>query len=331
MGGWRGLIGMKPLEPGTLFGDRYEILEAVGDGGMGQVYRAVQLPLGQEVAIKLLGTAATADLEERFEREAHATARLDHPGCVRIVDFGRAAERQFIAMELLRGPTLAEVLLETGALAIAQATHITRDLLGAIAHAHGRGVLHRDVKPANVMLVERGAVLIDFGLATLRDDAHLTQAGACVGSPSYIAPERLRGEPADERADVYSVGVILYEMLGGMRPFIGSSSREIMESALARPPRPLRVLRPEIGAALEAVVARALAKDPARRYVSAAAMLGALEVALAERALPGAAASSTSSASGSTMLQLVFTEPSRWARLWTWLRYGTWRWRAHRA
>ena len=314
---------MQPLRPGSIFGDRYEILERLADGGMGQVYRALHLPLCREVALKLLQAHASADFAARFEREAHATARLDHPHCVRIVDTGRASERQYIAMELLHGPTLAAALLDERALAVPRAIQIARNLLGALDHAHRLGVLHRDIKPDNVMLVTRGAVIIDFGLACLRDESPVTQIGMCVGSPSYIAPERLLGRPYDARADLYAVGVILYEMLGGSRPFVGASPEEIMQRALARPPRPLRALRDDVPPALDAVVLRALAKDPARRFESAGEML----VALDEARLAGRGVTGVDEAAASTMIQLAFTQPSLRARLWSWLRYGPWRWR----
>ena len=303
---------MLPLRPGSVFADRYEIVARLADGGMGQVYRAIHLPLCKEVALKVLGAEGFA---ARFELEAHALARLDHPACVRIVDTGRAGDRQYIAMELLEGPTLAEAL-DAGQLAIPQAIRIARAVLGALAHAHARGVLHRDVKPDNVILAARGAVLIDFGLACLRDEAAVTQAGMCVGSPSYIAPERLLGRPYDERADLYPVGVILYEMLAGIRPFVGSTPRETMRHALDRPPRPLRAVRDDVPPALADVVTRALAKDPARRFASATEMLVALDEARHDEA-----------AASSTVIHLPVALPSRRARLWGWLRYGRWRWR----
>ena len=218
-------------------------------------------------------------------------------------------------MELLHGPTLATALLDERALAVPRAIQIARN--------HRLGVLHRDIKPDNVMLVTRGPVIIDFGLACLRDESPVTQIGMCVGSPSYIAPERLLGRPYDARADLYAVGVILYEMLGGSRPFVGSSPEEIMQRALARPPRPLRALRDDVPPALDAVVMRALAKDPARRFESAGEML----VALDEARLAGRGVTSVDEAAASTMIQLAFTQPSLRARLWSWLRYGPWRWR----
>jgi len=303
---------VRSLRPGSVFADRYEIVDRLADGGMGQVYRAIDLPLCREVALKLVGSSAHA---ARFEVEAHALARLDHPGCVRIVATGHADDRQYIAMELLPGPTLSELLLAEDQLPVPRAVRIARELLRALGHAHDRGVLHRDVKPDNAILAPRGVVLIDFGLACLRDEAAITQTGMCVGSPSYLAPERLLGRPADARADLYGVGVILYEMLGGIRPFVGATPREIMRHALERPPRPLRALRDDLPPALVEIVTRALAKDPARWFETAAEMLVALDEARHDEA-----------SASSTVIHLPVALPSRRARLWSWLRYGRWRW-----
>jgi serine/threonine-protein kinase len=288
---------------------------------MGEVYRARHVGLGKPVAIKLLAPNLPEQFQVRFAREAKAIARLDHPGCVRILDHGREADRQYIAMELLEGPTLAGVLADEGQLAIPRAIAITRDLVRALAHAHARGVLHRDLKPENIILVARGAVIIDFGLAALHDAAPLTRDGMCIGSPSYLAPERLRGAPHDERSDLYAVGVILYEMLAGLKPFVGATPEEVMLHALERPPRPLRAMRGDLPAALEQLVLRSLAKDPARRFGDAEELLSALE-AITEAPL----ARSRDDLAAETMIALSLARPSVMARAWSWLRYGRWRW-----
>lgn len=329
---------MESLAPGSRFGN-YEILGLVGEGGAGHVYRARRAGARVlEIALKVMAGKLPSDFAARFEREASVIARLEHPGCVRIVDHGKVGERRFIAMELLAGPTLADVLASDGQLPVERAVAIARDLLAALAHAHRRGVIHRDVKPDNVMLVARGAVLVDFGFAALRDAGPLTKSGMCVGSPSYIAPERLLGKPHDERTDLYAVGVILYEMLAGLRPFVGSTPEQIMEHALTRPPRPLRVSRADVPVAIEAIVMRALAKDPARRFDDAAAMLWALVDATtatlappappvtAPRPRPAPPRAADSGSAACTMLELALVR-SRWSRLVAWLRYGRWRWR----
>jgi serine/threonine-protein kinase len=259
----------------AIFADRYEIVSVLGQGGMAIVYRARDRKTRGQVALKVLGAKhATADNKQRFGREARAIARLDHPGCVKILDHG-TVPRRFIAMELLEGPTLLAVLRK-GALPAARSLAIARELLTALAHAHAKGVLHRDVKPENVMLPPDRAVLIDFGLASLHDEPATTGVGMCIGSPSYLAPERLLGHAYDARADLYAVGVLLYEMLAGVRPFRGDSPEEIMRSALHRPAPPLRAIARDVAPPIAAIVARALAKDPAKRFNDAVEMLGAL-------------------------------------------------------
>jgi serine/threonine-protein kinase len=302
---------------------RYEILGALGRGGMARVYRARDCLLRREVALKVLGGKADDALAARFEREARAIARLDHPSCVRILDCGQ----RFITMELVAGVTLAQVIAN-GQLPEDRAIRITRGVLAALAHAHARGVLHRDVKPANVMLAGGRVVVIDFGLACLDNDASVTVVGTCVGSPSYVAPERMLGQQYDARADLWAVGVILYEMLAGVRPFVGDSAEAIMRHALHRPPRPLRAHRSDVSAALEALVRRALAKDPARRFTDAEAMLSALEQLADAAALTGpiAAPAEIAEPDASSTTTLLVARPRWWARLWSWLRYGRWRW-----
>jgi serine/threonine-protein kinase len=341
---------MATFEPGTIFAGRYEVGNVLGRGGMGSVYRAQHVGLRKDVALKILGgehtfipdagspvpaaregaPAAITDGEARFEREARAIAKLDHPSCVRILDYGRTDHHQYIAMQLLEGTTLAKLLRTERQLSIARALGITRNLLTALAHAHGRGVLHRDIKPENVMLVgaspER-AILIDFGLAHLRDDAPLTARGMCIGSPSYLAPERLDGYPHDTRADLYAVGVILYEMLAGARPFVGDTTEEILRNIRERPARPLRAIRDDVSRHLEAVVVRALTKAPARRFESAEEMLGALEdVPMLEHLAAQAAVTAREEQETTMMVALEGSPPSLWSRIWSWLRFGSWRW-----
>lgn len=324
--------GMERVLPlGTILAGRYRLLGPLGRGNMGVVYRAEHMGLGRPVALKVLAPAYGADeLAARFEREAHAAARLDHPGCVRVLDHGTTVDRlRYIAMEELEGPTLERTLRDVGPLPIERAIGAAGEILAALDHAHRRGVLHRDVKPANVMLHRRdGApslVLIDFGLARLRDGGSSTVRGKVWGSPAYVAPERLRGERCDGRADVYAVGVMLYEMLAGVRPFEGASPAETARLHLVGPPRPLRALRPDVSAALDAVVVRAMAKDPARRWASAAEMRAALDdlAFAAERAADRA----RRAADASTMVRLELRRPSLARRAWAWLRYGPWRWK----
>ena len=328
---------MSALAEHSIFAERYEILGSIGAGGMGEVYRARHLGLDKVLALKILATPrasssrpageqTAADFAARFHREARAIARLDHPGCVRVLDYGRTPDGlQYIAMELVEGPTLASELAR-GPLPVARAIAVTRQLLRGLAHAHERGILHRDVKPENVILTPR-AVLIDFGLARLRDEAAMTAAGMCVGSPSYIAPERLLGKSYDARADLYAVGVIAYEMLAGVRPFAGTPEA-IMHQAIHRPPRPLRARRRDVPPALDAVIRRALAKVPARRFADAEAMLSAIDALeeLEENVYVAAEeAARTDEEPTTAVAQLAPYRPPWWTRMWSWLRYGSWR------
>ena len=316
-----------------IFAERYEILAPAGRGGMGYVYRARHVGLAKDVALKVLAPVRTKkqlDFEERFAREARSLARLDHPGCVRVLDHGFSDGNQYIAMEHLEGETLGSALA-AGAFSTERAFDVTRQLLLALAHAHAQGVIHRDIKPENVMLVKNGkrAVLIDFGLASLRDELPLTGVGMCVGSPSYLAPERLLGQPHDTRTDLYAVGVVLYEMIAGQKPFNGQSAEHTMQLALSRPPRPLRAIRRDIPRALDRLIRRALAKDPARRFQDAEDMLLALaDVPSDDEIAARRAAEDEAEAAATTAMALLdIRRPSRLSRLWTWLRYGGWRWR----
>ena len=299
---------------------------------MGFVYRARHLGLAKDVALKVLGPTKTRDYETRFAREARAIARLDHPGCVRVLDHGRVDGAQYIAMELLEGETLGTAM-QNGPFSTERALDIARQLLFALAHAHEHGVIHRDVKPENVMLVKGGkrAVLIDFGLAAVRDEQPLTGHGMCVGSPSYLAPERLLGQPYDLRTDLYAVGVVLYEMVAGQKPFAGATVEQTIKLAIHRPPRPLRAVRRDIPASLDRVIRRALAKDPAKRFQDAEEMLLALNDVPAESEIAARIVKSQRDAereeAAATMLAVQLYRPSLLSRIWTWLRYGGWRWR----
>jgi serine/threonine-protein kinase len=330
---------MGSFTSGSVFAGRYEIVAPLGAGGMGTVYRARHIELRNQVALKIMNVVGGGPDDSvvrttgaRFEREARAIAKLEHAGIVRILDYGRTRKHQFIAMQLLDGVTLAQALHRDGPFAPARARMLARHLVLALGHSHERGVLHRDLKPENVMLVgeRERAVLIDFGLAHVVDEAALTARGFCVGSPSYLAPERLDGAPPDARADLYAIGVLLYEMLAGTRPFTGDSTGEILLACRTRPPRPLRAMRPELSRFLDAFVMRALAKDPAKRFQSADDMLAALDdVPVLER--EEAAAVAEAKAEQTATLYAMPAPRSRLARLWSWFRFGSWRWRDNRA
>jgi len=323
---------MGTLPSGAVFAERYEIVAPIGRGGMGTVYRARHLGLGKHIALKILdGT----DHEARFDREARVIAKLDHPSCVRVLDCGRDEDnwRPYIAMDLLEGPTLAGLLRDEGQLSTGRAVAIARNLLTALAHAHGQGVLHRDLKPENIIITSRDgaprAVLIDFGLAHVLDEAGLTARGMCIGSPSYLAPERLAGDQYDARADIYGVGVLLYEMLAGEKPFTGKSTEEILVRCRERPARPLRAIRKDVSRSLERVVARAMAKDPGKRFADAEEMLAALEDVPVLEALAQRTSAHVREEQATTMAIAMLDLRLRaglLSRVWSWLRFGRWRW-----
>jgi serine/threonine-protein kinase len=256
----------------------------LGRGGMGEVYLAEQLELHRRVVIKLLAGPQFSDarLEARFKREARALAQLNHPNIVHVYTFGREDDGfAYLAMEFIDGRTLASVVAESGVLPEPKVLAILDQLCEALAHAHHQGIVHRDLKPDNVMLVKRGertdmVKVLDFGIAKLMrmPELRITHKGEVLGTPLYMAPEQLREGGADERSDVYALGVIAYELLTGTLPFEAASPLEVLSRVLREAPRPPR--RTPRGAnvsqELEAVIMRCMAKDPAARYQSAEAL-----------------------------------------------------------
>ena len=283
---------MRSLVGTTIGGGRYRVVSHLGSGGMASVYRATHMELGIDVAVKFLHHTVSAPEDcARFRREARLCATLDHPNCIRVFDFGEAGDSMSLVMELLEGPTVRGIM-DMGPMPVSNAVSVALNVLDGLDHAHRRGILHRDVKPGNVMYGRRRDVLmpilIDFGLAKSLDDGEIdppnrvclgspasgqiTAPGICCGSPSYIAPERIQRHRYGAASDVYSVGVLLYEMLTGERPFRGRTPRDIMVAAVRVPPRPLCALAPPLSPRLEQIVLRALEKDPDRRYRSAREM-----------------------------------------------------------
>jgi serine/threonine protein kinase len=277
---------------GTRLGP-YEILEPVGSGGMGEVYRARDPRLGRDVAVKLIATDGTPspDRLRRFETEARAAAQLSHPNVVTLFDVGTHEGVPYLVLELLDGCTLREVLQRqppTLRQAVAWALEVARGL----AAAHERGIVHRDLKPDNVFLTRDGRVkVLDFGLAKLREPAPggrsseratatETRPGHILGTAGYMAPEQVRGETADARSDVFSLGAVLYEMATRRRPFPRASDAEALAAVLRDEPAPPSSLNAAVTAALEAVILRCLAKEPLGRFASAAEVAAALETVL---------------------------------------------------
>jgi hypothetical protein len=281
---------------GTTIVGRYFVHQLLGSGGMGDVYKATLLGADRTVALKLLAKAALADptVARRFEREAAAASRLRHPNAIELVDFGQAADGSpYLAMEFVPGRTLAQVIAAEAPLPAARAVHLLAQVLAALADAHANGVVHRDLKPANVMVDPlrdpAGFVkVLDFGIATLAEgggagDDRLTGRDLVYGTPAYMSPEQIRGEPLDARSDLYSAGVMLFEMLTGLPPFDAPTPMATAAKHLTEPAPPLSARRPGVKAprALEALVARTLEKDPARRPASAEAMRADLVASLA--------------------------------------------------
>lgn len=271
---------------GELIGGRYEIEELVGTGGMSSVYRARDRVLERRVALKILHEHFSADPEyvERFRREARAIARLNHPNIVTVIDRGEFGKRQFIVFEHIPGENLKEVVEREGQLPVAQALALTHQIARGLAFAHQHGVVHRDVKPQNVLLDESGtAKVTDFGIARSLDPGEeLTQTGTLLGTSDYIAPEQASGEPIDARSDQYSLGVLLYELLTGEVPYPADSFMAVAMRHLRDPVPSVRERRRDVPDRVDKIVARAMAKRPADRFPSTEAMMGAIEGALAD-------------------------------------------------
>ena len=274
-----------PPDPlvGHVIDSKYEVLARLGEGGMGAVYRARRRLIGDDVAVKVLLPRYVSDAEmlERFRREARAAAMLHHPNVVTIFDYGEARGEEsfaYIVMELLEGESLRDVLRRDGRLAPARALRLLFETCAGVGAAHRRHVLHRDLKPDNIIVLpsrddwqHETVKVVDFGIAKLRDlsgESTLTVAGSVMGTPHYMSPEQCRGESLDPRADVYSLGVILYEMLAGVPPYVATTPTGVIAKHLTEPPPRLP---PHLGlpSELEQTIARALAKDPAARHSDA--------------------------------------------------------------
>ena len=279
---------------------RYQLLDVLGRGGMGVVYRAADRVLDRTVAVKVLAgeRAEEPTFVTRFEREARAAAALSHPNIVAVYDSGRDGQARFIVMECVSGTNLAQLVRRCGPLPAEQAVNIARQVAGALAAAHRAGIIHRDIKPANVMVDEAGTVkVLDFGIARATGSTTLTQA-AILGSAPYIAPEVTRGQRADERSDIYSLGCVLYETLTGQPPFTGELPAAIMHQHNTATPRAPRQLNRSVPAGLDALVMHMLAKRPGDRPQRAAQLTEALPASLRDRTTvsgaPGPPAADTS-------------------------------------
>lgn len=282
---------------GRVIADRFKIRSLIARGGMGKVYLAEQAPLGRLCAVKILNANYTGDgdpeFQRRFFREARITSQITHPNSVTIFDYGKTDDDVFyMAMEYLEGRTLYQALRENGPMAEDRVGRIGAQLCRALREAHALGVVHRDLKPANIFLTNHGEVsgdgdfvkVLDFGLVkhlSERPEEQLTQTGLFMGSPKYMAPEQIQGGHVDARTDVYSLGIILYEMLAGKVPFERPTSVNILMAHVAEPPPAMREVNPNLvcSPAFEELVMRCIAKDPAERFASMDEVLYAIRLA----------------------------------------------------
>ncbi|QSB15010.1 serine/threonine protein kinase [Natronosporangium hydrolyticum] len=263
--------------PGTLLANRYRLDDRVGGGGMGEVWRATDQVLGRSVAVKLMRRELVAEpgFADRFLAEARTMATIRHPGVVGIHDYHGDAAGAFLVMEYVEGESLAEVLHRSGRLDPARAMRLMSQAAEALQAAHDKGVVHRDIKPGNLLVTaDDTLVLTDFGIARSAGNAALTAAGAIVGTPQYLSPEQVLGRPATARSDLYALGVVGYECLTGQRPFDGDNPFEIAMKRLQEPPPPLP---PTVPPAVRAVLDRALATEPEQRWATAREMASATQ------------------------------------------------------
>ena len=256
---------------GTMTAGKYRILEEIGRGGMGVVYKAEDIKLNRPVALKFLPPQWTADPEarERFILEARAASALDHPNICTVYEIGETEDKQlFIAMACYEGESLREKI-QRGLLRSDKAIEIAVQVARGMAKAHQKGIVHRDIKPANILITEGGVVkIVDFGLAKLAGRARLTKEGSTVGTAAYMSPEQVKGEPVDQRTDIWSLGVVLYEMVEGRLPFKGEFEQSLAHSILTSEPEPATKINKDLPPGLEQVILKCLTKNPAGRYLS---------------------------------------------------------------
>lgn len=263
---------------GVLLDDRYEILEKIGEGGMAVVYKAFCHRLSRFVAVKIMREEMAADEEfkRRFCAESHAIAMLSHPNIVAVYDVSHSDDVEYIVMELVDGITLKQYMDKRGAISWKEALHFTKQITKALAHAHSRGIIHRDIKPQNIMLLKDGTIKVaDFGIAALENE--MQESGQAVGSIHYIAPEQARGENPDARSDIYSLGIVMYEMLTGRKPYTGETIGEIAVKHMSSLPTMPSDIVPNIPPELERITLKAMSCPINKRYQSANELLDDLD------------------------------------------------------
>src|SRR5689334_6104497 len=267
------------LQVGTRLGERYRLEQRIGAGGMGEVWRAVDELLGRTVAVKVMLPAVAGDPEfgRRFLAEATSMARVNHRSVAAVHDFGRVDGSAYLVMEFVDGESLAQRLGRTGRLDPAETMRVMAEAADGLQAVHDQGIVHRDVKPANILLRRDGSVVLtDFGIARHDSAGQLTASGAILGTPSYLSPEQVLGQPATPLSDIYSLGLTAYECLAGEKPFVGDNPYAVALQRLQSAPRTIGITLP---APVLAVVERALATDPARRWPSAAGLADAARAA----------------------------------------------------
>lgn len=305
----------------SLIAGRYEIGEVIGHGGMAEVHRGRDIRLGRPVAIKLLRRDLARDpaFQSRFRREAQSAASLNSPSIVAVYDTGEdvvdGSSTPYIVMEYVEGRTLRDILAAEGRLLPRRALEITAAICAALEQAHAAGIVHRDIKPGNVMVTPTGEVkVMDFGIARAltSSTSTMTQTAAVVGTAHYLSPEQARGEHVDARSDIYSTGCVLYELLTGAPPFTGESAVAVAYQHVREDPVPPSTVEPEVPADLDALVLVAMAKNPANRFGSAAEMRADIERALAGRPVHAHPVSAGNEPTGATMspTTVLLREPS---------------------
>src|SRR5262245_62177312 len=281
---------MADRREGKTLQGRYRIVSLLAEGGMGVVYKGERVGIGRPVVVKFLHAVLSdkPGIVDRFEREARATARLNHPNCVALVDFGIDEGAPYLVMEYVEGKTLAD-LLDHGAVPPERAVEIVRQILSGLEHAHVRGILHRDLKPANVMIIEAEGFpgdfvkILDFGLAKLAwpgdDNRDVTVEGIAIGTPGYMSPEQAAGVPSDRRSDIYCAGALLYHLVTGTKVFEGDDVRSVLRRHREETPASPREIKAAAGLSkqLEDVIERAMQREPAKRYQAARDMMAALD------------------------------------------------------
>jgi eukaryotic-like serine/threonine-protein kinase len=268
---------------GSVIGN-YRVTRKIGEGGMGEVFQGLDLMLEREVAIKALRPelARQASVIERFRGEAVTLARLHHPRVAMLYSFLQQDGRSFMVMEYAPGLTLAEIIQRQGAMPWQSALALIAQALEGLSHAHELGIVHRDLKPANLMISPAATVkLMDFGIARVLGNSRLTREGRLIGTLEYMSPEQIRGEETDARSDIYSLGILLYEMLSGRMPFRADSDYDLIRAQVELPPPSPREFAPEVSAELEAIVLRALAKQPDERFQTTGEFHAALRTCFA--------------------------------------------------